>query len=77
MPPLTSEVQVTADRLAQSATLAAMTTDAPAPKPAARASSLPAKPRAFSGIQPSGVTHLGNDLGAIRNYVALQNRGAV
>jgi tryptophanyl-tRNA synthetase len=63
--------------LAPSATLAAMTTDAPAPKPAARASSLPAKPRAFSGIQPSGVTHLGNDLGAIRNYVALQNRGAV
>jgi tryptophanyl-tRNA synthetase len=52
-----------------------MTTDATAPKPAPRASSLPAKPRAFSGIQPSGVTHLGNDLGAIRNYVALQNRG--
>ena len=30
--------------------------------------------RAFSGIQPSGVVHLGNDLGAIRNYVALQDR---
>jgi tryptophanyl-tRNA synthetase len=28
--------------------------------------------RIFSGIQPSGVVHLGNDLGAIRNYVALQ-----
>src|SRR5215212_2642158 len=27
--------------------------------------------RTFSGIQPSGVAHLGNDLGAIRNYVAL------
>src|SRR6478672_10721806 len=26
----------------------------------------------FSGIQPSGIVHLGNDLGAIRNYVALQ-----
>jgi tryptophanyl-tRNA synthetase len=50
-----------------------MTTEASA-KPA-RSSTLPAKPRAFSGIQPSGVTHLGNDLGAIRNYVALQNRG--
>jgi tryptophanyl-tRNA synthetase len=37
---------------------------------------MPTRPRAFSGIQPSGVTHLGNDLGAIRNYVALQNRGA-
>ncbi len=36
---------------------------------------MPARPRAFSGIQPSGITHLGNDLGAIRNYVALQNRG--
>ena len=31
------------------------------------------RPRTFSGIQPSGVVHLGNDLGAIRNYVALQN----
>jgi tryptophanyl-tRNA synthetase len=41
-----------------------------------RPSSLPAKPRIFSGIQPSGIAHLGNDLGAIRNYVALQDRGA-
>ncbi|MGZ9161145.1 MAG: tryptophan--tRNA ligase [Candidatus Limnocylindrales bacterium] len=31
-----------------------------------------AKPRIFSGIQPSGVPHIGNDLGAIRNYVKLQ-----
>jgi tryptophanyl-tRNA synthetase len=31
-----------------------------------------ARPRIFSGIQPSGVVHLGNDLGAIRNYVRLQ-----
>jgi tryptophanyl-tRNA synthetase len=30
------------------------------------------RPRIFSGIQPSGTVHLGNDLGAIRNYVALQ-----
>src|SRR4030095_4656041 len=30
-------------------------------------------PRIFSGIQPSGVAHLGNDLGAIRNYVRLQD----
>jgi tryptophanyl-tRNA synthetase len=36
--------------------------------------SIPATaPRTFSGIQPSGVAHLGNDLGAIRNYVRLQN----
>jgi tryptophanyl-tRNA synthetase len=33
-----------------------------------------AAPRVFSGIQPSGAPHIGNDLGAIRNYVALQNR---
>jgi tryptophanyl-tRNA synthetase len=32
----------------------------------------PTRPRTFSGIQPSGILHLGNDLGAIRNYVALQ-----
>jgi tryptophanyl-tRNA synthetase len=31
------------------------------------------RPRIFSGIQPSGIVHLGNDLGAIRNYVALQH----
>ena len=31
-----------------------------------------APPRIFSGIQPSGVIHLGNELGAIRNYVRLQ-----
>jgi tryptophanyl-tRNA synthetase len=30
--------------------------------------------RVFSGIQPSGIVHLGNDLGAIRNYVAMQDR---
>jgi tryptophanyl-tRNA synthetase len=30
-------------------------------------------PRTFSGIQPSGLAHLGNDLGAIRNYVRLQD----
>ena len=47
-----------------------MTTDlAPAPAPLAAPT---ARPRIFSGIQPSGVVHLGNDLGAIRNYVRLQ-----
>jgi tryptophanyl-tRNA synthetase len=48
-----------------------MTTDlAAAPSPLSAA---PAAPRIFSGIQPTGVVHLGNDLGAIRNYVRLQN----
>jgi tryptophanyl-tRNA synthetase len=32
-----------------------------------------ARLRTFSGIQPSGAPHLGNDLGAIRNYVRLQD----
>lgn len=36
--------------------------------------SAPARVRCFSGIQPSGGVHIGNDLGAIRNYVALQDR---
>jgi tryptophanyl-tRNA synthetase len=40
---------------------------APAPTEAALA-----RHRIFSGIQPSGIVHLGNDLGAIRNYVTLQ-----
>jgi tryptophanyl-tRNA synthetase len=47
-----------------------MTTElAPAPAPAP---GVEARPRIFSGIQPSGIVHLGNDLGAIRNYVRLQ-----
>ena len=41
----------------------------PAPAPIAPAA---ARPRIFSGIQPSGAPHIGNDLGAIRNYVKLQ-----
>ncbi|MEA2620986.1 MAG: tryptophanyl-tRNA synthetase [Chloroflexota bacterium] len=42
--------------------------------PAAEPLQAPAeRPRIFSGIQPSGVVHLGNDLGAIRNYVRLQS----
>ena len=40
---------------------------------AARASDQPVAKRTFSGIQPSGTVHLGNDLGAIRNYVRLQD----
>jgi tryptophanyl-tRNA synthetase (EC 6.1.1.2) len=31
-----------------------------------------AKPRTLSGIQPSGELHLGNYLGAIKNWVAEQ-----
>jgi tryptophanyl-tRNA synthetase len=37
-------------------------------------STLAPKVRCFSGIQPTGAPHVGNDLGAIRNYVALQDR---
>ena len=64
-----------------------MTTDAPpsapdATNPPASAADAeraplaanPIGPRTFSGIQPSGIVHLGNDLGAIRNYVALQGQ---
>ncbi len=32
------------------------------------------KPLAFSGIQPSGKLHLGNYLGAMKNWVRLQER---
>ncbi|HEY5388609.1 MAG TPA: tryptophan--tRNA ligase [Thermoleophilia bacterium] len=31
------------------------------------------RPRVFSGSQPSGTLHLGNYVGAIRNYVAMQD----
>jgi len=40
--------------------------------PAAPVPATSTRPRIFSGIQPSGAPHLGNDLGAIRNYVRLQ-----
>ncbi len=50
-----------------------MTTDvATAPAPAHLAAPSE-RPRIFSGIQPSGLVHLGNDLGAVRNYVRLQS----
>ena len=42
-------------------------TSGPAADPAVRE-------RVFSGIQPSGASHLGNYLGAQMNYVALQDR---
>ncbi len=32
----------------------------------------PVKKRVFSGVQPTGNIHLGNYLGAIRNWVAAQ-----
>ncbi|MBT8239991.1 MAG: tryptophan--tRNA ligase, partial [Acidimicrobiia bacterium] len=32
------------------------------------------RPRVFSGIQPSGSTHLGNYLGALRNWTELQHQ---
>ena len=41
----------------------------PAPSPVVAPAE---RPRIFSGIQPSGAPHIGNDLGAIRNYVKLQ-----
>ncbi|HEX7490356.1 MAG TPA: tryptophan--tRNA ligase [Candidatus Limnocylindrales bacterium] len=47
---------------------------APAATTAPRPSTLPDKPRIYSGIQPTGRPHLGNDLGAIRNYVALSQK---
>ena len=31
------------------------------------------RPRVFSGIQPSGTMHLGNYLGAVRNWVGMQD----
>src|SRR5664279_4470843 len=45
----------------------------PASDPGSSAAAPPARrPRVFSGIQPTGALHLGNYLGAIRNFVAMQ-----
>ena len=35
-------------------------------------SELPCRKRVLSGVQPTGTLHLGNYLGAIRNWVNLQ-----
>ena len=35
----------------------------------------PHKPRVFSGVQPTGDLHLGNYLGAVKQFVELQNTG--
>jgi tryptophanyl-tRNA synthetase len=42
---------------------------------ASESSTLAAAVRVFSGIQPTGRKHLGNFIGAIRQYVAAQDRG--
>jgi tryptophanyl-tRNA synthetase len=39
------------------------------------ATTTPTDDRVFSGVQPSGLPHLGNYLGAFRNYIALQESG--
>ncbi|MGD0580995.1 MAG: tryptophan--tRNA ligase, partial [Bryobacteraceae bacterium] len=31
------------------------------------------RPRIFSGVQPSGSLHIGNYLGALKNWAALQH----
>jgi tryptophanyl-tRNA synthetase len=48
-------------------------TTVPSALPAPETPGARPRPLIFSGIQPSGIVHLGNDLGAIRNYVALQS----
>ncbi|HZL64848.1 MAG TPA: tryptophan--tRNA ligase, partial [Thermoleophilia bacterium] len=42
-------------------------------QPDAEAPKAERRPRVFSGIQPSGCLHLGNYLGAIRNWVEMQD----
>ncbi|MGH2549961.1 MAG: tryptophan--tRNA ligase, partial [Thermomicrobiales bacterium] len=40
--------------------------------PASAATAITTRKRVFSGIQPSGNSHIGNYLGAIRNWVQQQ-----
>ena len=42
------------------------------PEPVPANTTAPVKKRVFSGVQPTGNIHLGNYLGAIRNWVAEQ-----
>jgi tryptophanyl-tRNA synthetase len=43
----------------------------PAPTPDSQE---PTRSRVFSGVQPSGLPHVGNYLGAFRNYIAMQEQ---
>lgn len=45
----------------------------PAPSASNDLAPLPSNATVFSGIQPTGVPHLGNYLGALRQWVRLQN----
>ena len=38
------------------------------------ATAVSAPPRVFSGVQPSGLPHVGNYLGAFRSYISMQER---
>src|SRR5919204_2002329 len=66
----------------RTSTGAAPTTPNPTPKPTETCSSPKMRlafsaisMRIFSGIQPTGAKHLGNYIGAIRQYVASQEQG--
>lgn len=61
-------VCASASRAASSSSAAAAAASAPPPPPPPR--------RIFSGIQPTGVPHLGNYLGALRSWLELQ-RGEI
>jgi tryptophanyl-tRNA synthetase len=54
-----------------------MSPEEPAARPSVEPAASPAAPsppreRVFSGVQPSGLPHIGNYLGAFRNYIAMQ-----
>jgi len=58
------------DVASRTATLRSMTDTASTPA----ATDAPASGgRVFSGVQPSGLPHIGNHLGAFRNYIAMQD----
>ncbi|GAB2284355.1 Tryptophan--tRNA ligase, chloroplastic/mitochondrial [Dionaea muscipula] len=45
----------------------------PQPSPPSETSPIPVKKRVVSGVQPTGSLHLGNYLGAIKNWISLQD----
>jgi tryptophanyl-tRNA synthetase len=47
---------------------------AASPEHAAAPDATPPRSRVFSGVQPSGLPHVGNYLGAFRNYIAMQEQ---
>ncbi|XP_067674290.1 tryptophan--tRNA ligase, mitochondrial-like [Haliotis asinina] len=73
--PLTRHVPICVPLLQQTGLLSRLSTNTNSDSQKKKASKFAhCPPRVFSGIQPTGIPHLGNYVGAIKNWVQLQKK---